>query len=455
MLNSFKGLTLFTIALVCRLPFLWAGYGKEFDAWSNALNARIISETGVYEVSRLPGHPLQEMLLSLLYPINHSYFVYNFLSALISALAVWAFYEILKLHRIPKAWYWALSFNFIPVFFIAGTYTIDYNFALAFILLAYRSLLLKQYVLAGLLIGLATGFRISSLGFALPFALMLGWRNWRPILRMGIVALLISALAYSLPFSEYGLAFLDFHKPPFPGWASVLYKLGLGILGLPLLIYFFISVPDFFRRKAQHFSPDHLQAINLPSFLILVIAMQLAVFMRLPFKAEFFIPAVPFILLFWATYTQESKARWIAYVSLFSLLFFGFDYKDEWRGARPTVGSMEFEAGGKTIYCSPLQGPLLIDQGKRKVRSQTVERSILALQDEVPALVIAGWYWPELVFKYRESQHIIDHYSSEEELDSARAAGLRILYLPEIGQQNVLMEGHSKAEEWGEALLEP
>ena len=77
MWTDLKGASLFAIALACRAPFLWAGYGKEFDAWSNALNARIIAETGIYEVSRLPGHPLQELLLSALWSQSNSYFVFN------------------------------------------------------------------------------------------------------------------------------------------------------------------------------------------------------------------------------------------------------------------------------------------------------------------------------------------------------------------------------------------
>lgn len=454
MWTDLKGASLFAIALACRAPFLWAGYGKEFDAWSNALNARIIAETGIYEVSRLPGHPLQELLLSALWSQSNSYFVFNALSALFSALAVWAFFEILKHHKIERAWYWAIAFNFIPVFFIAGTYTIDYNFALAFILMAYLALLRKQYILVGIFIGVATGFRISSLAFLMPFALLLGWK-WKALLKIGLSAGLPAALCFYLPYVTYGWAFLDFHKPPFPGWASVLYKLGIGIWGLPLLLFMVVSSVHLFRRPATVQKPSHFKGLNWSWFLVLVIALQLAVFLRLPFKAEFFIPALPFILIAWAAHNPANWARYAAYISMASCLFLGFDYKSPWRGAEPLDFHFTFEAGGKVIFCSPFQGPISIDQSKRRVRSETVLQSIEVLKTSRPSMVVAGWYWPEMVLRYPESNHLIEYYASEAEIDSAKIAGLRILYLPEIEDQNVLSEGHSKLEREGQALLSP
>jgi hypothetical protein len=455
MLKQYSGLALFLLALLCRLPFLDAGYGEEFDAWSNVLNARLIAETGVYEVSRLPGHPLQEILYTGLWSLNQSAFFFNLWTALISALAVWAFYQILLLHQVERLWQWTLAFNFIPVFFVASTSSIDYNFALAFILLAYRSLLKGQYLWVGIFIGLATGFRISSLGFIAPFIVLLGFRNWRSYFTIALGAGLLAMLAYSLPFIHYGWAFLDFHKPPFPSWASVLYKLSIGIWGFPFLLFIAAAIIRLFRGfEAKEMAP-HLKASRLLPFLVLVIALQLFVFLRLPFKAEFFIPAVPFVLILMAIYLPKGWSRWAAYSSLASLLIFGFDYENPWRGAEPGPAAFKFEAGGQTVFCDPVKGALRIDQEKRSVRSQTVDRSIEVLKKAPPSLVVAGWYWPELVFKYPLNHHLIDHYSSQAEIDSAREAGLRILYLPEIDAQNEIMEGHNLVHQNGQAVLSP
>src|SRR5580658_9230555 len=59
------GMTLLVLAvLLTRLPFLGAGYGVHADNWRIALAARHISETGVYEASRFPGYPIQEVVCS-------------------------------------------------------------------------------------------------------------------------------------------------------------------------------------------------------------------------------------------------------------------------------------------------------------------------------------------------------------------------------------------------------
>ena len=61
-----KQLLLFLLVLATRIPFLFYGYGVEEDSWGHVLNAALMNETGVYEISRLPGHPLYEALLVIL-----------------------------------------------------------------------------------------------------------------------------------------------------------------------------------------------------------------------------------------------------------------------------------------------------------------------------------------------------------------------------------------------------
>ncbi|MDZ7846272.1 MAG: hypothetical protein U5L96_05675 [Owenweeksia sp.] len=88
------------------LPFIGQGYGREEDAWAQVLNAQKIWETGVYEVSRLPGHPLYELLLSALWPL-HSPVFFNLLSTIATAGAVVIFYQIT--HRLkPQQSFFAL-----------------------------------------------------------------------------------------------------------------------------------------------------------------------------------------------------------------------------------------------------------------------------------------------------------------------------------------------------------
>lgn len=454
-LDRFPLITLFVISLLLRLAFLGEGYGKEFDAWSNALNAKTIAETGIYEVSRLPGHPIYESILAALWPLNHSYFFFNLLSALISSAAVVLIFAIAKELKLKQAFYWSLAFGFIPVFFIAGTYTIDYNFALFFILTAFLALLRRQYWWLGIALGLATGFRISSLGFLLPFTLWLGFKDFRSLIKMYFAAGLVSLLVFTPPLLTYGLSFLDFHKPPFPGWANVIYKVSIGIWGLPLSLFLIWQLSKIRSLKLTINWPDHLQGLSFHWGVIVILALQAAVFMRLPFKSEFFLAALPFIWFLFAGLAQDGQERFFLYAGMGSLLFFGLDYDNIYRGATPGKAVLRFEANGKSIFLSPFQGPLSLDQSKRRNKSITVEESMKVLAVSESSWLIAGWYWPELVLKLGDTDHLIDHYSTKQEILKAQEAGYPILYLPEINEQNQIIHQHPLADSLAKPLLSP
>jgi hypothetical protein len=80
---------LLSLIFVSRLPFIFNGYGSEEDAWGLILVARNIDLTGVYEVSRMPGHPLQELFLSGMW--NWPEWSLNLLTVMASTAGVYFF----------------------------------------------------------------------------------------------------------------------------------------------------------------------------------------------------------------------------------------------------------------------------------------------------------------------------------------------------------------------------
>lgn len=443
-------LVLFFGNLIVRLPFLWAGYGREEDAWAQALNARIIWETKVYEVSRLPGHPLYELLLAGLWPIHHSYLVFNAVTAIASSLSVVVFYTICRKLNLLRPFVLSVAISFIPAFFIAGTYTIDYNIGLLFVLLSFLQLLYKRYWLAGILIGIATGIRISHLGFLLPWAI-LAWsahRDFKPVLKMGIAAAAIAALAYALPIITYGMEFLDFHKPPFPGWASVLFKLSFGLWGIPLLVF----LAFFFIRninKPLDFWILRDYTIRLPKnffgALAIIFIMQMAVFMRLPFKSEFLIPFLPFAIIYLGALLKRRATVILAFCSVASCFLFGFDYNNAFRGSPPSPLALNFTAGGKEVFFDPIQGPAIIDHRKRLVKSALVSEVLSWMRTtRQPAYLIGGWYWPEIELKTNFATPVqTDYYATKQEIEEAIKAQKEIFYLPELNEVNTKIYGHN------------
>lgn len=446
---------LFGLSLLPRIPFLFAGYGREEDAWAQALNARIISETGVYEVSRLPGHPVYELLLAMIWPFNHQYWFFNSLSAIVSALSVLTFYKILRNYSIDHAFLTSLAFGFIPVFFIAGTYTIDYNFALLMILWSWLNLQNGRVWLAAICLGMATGFRISSLAFLIPLSLVSGTGNLRLHIRFWIISALVALICFAPPLLQYGLDFLDFHKPPFPGWASVIYKLSFGIWGIPLLLGIALLKIQWLRQgelialvKSQTEPRRFILAAAAAWMLCLV------VFARLPFKAEFFIPALPFTMLIIGYLASHRQMQLLTISAVLSCFLFGFDYANPWRGATPSAMAIEFSTGNKELYFDPLQGPALIDHSKRVNKSRLVSEVLDWSNRETDrSLVIAGWYWPEIEVRRSEKLPVkFDYYSTYQEIMTYHSLGYDVYYLPEINEVNHLINAHYLADSLGQVL---
>ena len=448
-----------------RLPFINAGYGREEDAWAQALNAQIISETGAYEVSRLPGHPLYELLLASLWPIEHSPWLFNLISVLASSLAVIYFYKICKKLNLMNALLLSIAFSFVPAFFIAGTYTIDYNVGLLFVLISFYQLLNDRYWLAGIFIGIATGIRISHLGFVLPWAILAFTRthSLKNVLKMGISAAVIGFISFLPPLLHYGLEFLDFHKPPYPGIAKVLYKMTVGLYGIPLLLFFAI----FFMlniRKPFSFWILHSYYSRLPKgffiSVLIIFVMQLVIFLRLPFKSEFFIPFLPFLLMYMGAIMERKYSIVLATASIASCLLLGFDYYNPYRGAPPSPLSIKFNISGKSLYFDAIQGPAVIDLKKRKVKTALVDNfETWANQQTQPVYVIAGWYWPEIEVRKNYSSSVeTDYYSTEEEILKAHSEGKAVFYLPEINEANAQINGHELADslgtQWTPALIQ-
>src|ERR1035438_8979204 len=88
-------LVLTAIIILSRIFFLNAGFGSEEDAWGVALTAKHIAQSGAYEASRLPGHPLQELFYASIINKTNALGM-NGITAIFSVLACVYFYLILK-----------------------------------------------------------------------------------------------------------------------------------------------------------------------------------------------------------------------------------------------------------------------------------------------------------------------------------------------------------------------
>lgn len=430
---------LFILALAARIPFLFAGYGVEEDSWGHVMVTAIVQETGIYEVSRLPGHPLYEGLLLVLWHV-HSPFLYNLPSALAGAAAVVVFYRLATFHKLNFPFFWSLAFCFVPVFFVSSTYTIDYSIALFFSLLAYEQALHNQPEAAGVWLAVATGFRITALGMLLPIALVLFGQKavsvsyairLRNAFKFALIALLIGAFIFLPVYLHYGISFFDFHRPPYPGFAEIIYKATIGVWGiigfstlLIIIVYLIIN-----RKR--------LITTEYKNIWLLVLAIYTIAYLRMPEKAAFFIPTTPFVLLYLGIQLPK-KWSYFAIISVgLSGWLLGLHTAGAQTGTPPTKLAIALNIAGQQLHFDPLRGIIPGDLAKRKSK----EVVCLNIAEKLkyiskPTVVIAGWWFAQLSVYQRDKiwnnkNVVLVYYESPAVLKRFVQRGYQLRYLPE------------------------
>src|SRR6185436_18878655 len=117
-------------------------------------------------------------------------------------------------------------FCFTPVFYIAGTYTIDFAWTIAFVMISFYYLLDQKLILSGIFIGLATGCRITSEVFLLPWAMLLYngldvSTTIKNVIRLSVPAVIIGVLWFIPAYMQYGTSFFDYSDQfPYPSAAK-------------------------------------------------------------------------------------------------------------------------------------------------------------------------------------------------------------------------------------------
>ncbi len=430
---------LFAIAFALRLPFLFYGYGVEEDSWGHVLNAAIMTETGVYEISRLPGHPLFEALLLILYKV-HSPFLYNLPAAIAGAYSVSVFYRIAQSQHIKLAFWWALAFSMVPVVFISSTYTIDYSIALLFILLAFEATLQQNEEKAGLWLAIAVAVRLTSLGMLLPLGYLF-FRDKRSekslalrlrrVVKLFFVTVFLSLIFYIPPINQYGSAFFNFHKPPYPDVVEAFYKMSIGVWGVLGMIAVAIMLVALLKKGVLKVSNASFTMLLL-TFFVYGFA-----YARMPEKAAFWLPVIPFFLLFAARNVSIKTSYFVIPFLVLSPFFFGINKTDKFTGASHSAFALTFGSSNGSLFIDPLQGPIFNDLSKRQNKlAATARIESQLIKQRQPTLVIAGWWFAMLEMDRRDgiwrNQNIqLVYYASPQELQTWQQQGYQLRYLPE------------------------
>ncbi len=150
------------LLVVVAVPFLVSGPGNDLDAANIFRSGRAFARHGSYWPSRAPGAPVHELIVGVLDLVGGP--LATNLASLAAAVALLIGLDrLLAGEGVGQIRLWAVALVAAnPWFVIAATSTIDYAFALAFVIWSAVCLRRGHPVIAGLLAAAAMGSRIST-----------------------------------------------------------------------------------------------------------------------------------------------------------------------------------------------------------------------------------------------------------------------------------------------------
>jgi hypothetical protein len=444
----FPFILLFIVVFISRLPFIYAGYGIEEDSWGIALAAFHTKFSGVYEPSRMPGHPTQELVYSALWGLGP--IIFNALSALFSAISVVLFSLILKHLNFKHFFIAALAFAFIPVYYISSTYTIDFVWTETLVLISLYLLLKDEFIFCGIFIGLAIGCRITSGAMLLPFMIII-WQqnnlkqNFIHLLKISIPLIVVTILMFLPIYLQFGWSFLMYYDQfAYPPISKVLYKMTLGVFGFIGVLSIVMGVFAIFQnRKKQIFGTLFQNQLD-KKILIANYAMLFLFtisYMRLPQKSGYMIPILPFVILLFGYYLNSKQFQYLCIAFIFSSFLCSINLTDKLRGASYSKCATIFTISGQELFFDPLSGPIFSDYSKRKQKLNYTDEVIeTAKTINKKTVIIAGWWYNqlmvEMINRNANKNVIYEGYIDSGKMNKYVSGGYEIYFLPEQNKYN-------------------
>ena len=438
---------LFTFLIfLSRIPFIFSGPGTDEDAWGVALYALNIFNTHEYEVSRFPGFPVHE-LVSVLF-IRGGPIALNILTAIMSAAAALMFVCALQEMRLRFPYLAGLAFAFTSIVYVHSSESIDYMWAMAFIMASFWLLLKEKLALSALMLALAAGCRITSLAMLLSFGVLLIddgkdlGSNIKRMIRYAFVTGVFSVLIYSPVLFTYGLSFFTFYDlSGYPSISKVLYKISLGVWGITgIIALLYGTVVLLFppaAKTGKYLLPRTINEKHVISWLV-AMDMAILIFVRFPYEAGYLIPLIPFTILVFGKYLYDRAFIYFSLLLILSPFFIGISASHRPDSPKPSALSAHISIFSFDVNLDFLHGQLFTEQ---KSRRQT-EAFANAVVDESQylsdsSLVLCGWWYNKVKYQYerlplekKNTKVTWAHYLNKDQLIAYIQARYNIFYLP-------------------------
>jgi len=349
---------------------------------------------------------------------------------------------------------------------------------------------LGRHALAGLLLGLAIGSRITSAVFALPLAIMAYVPGPSPLARklrgpllVVMLATLVGALCFLPAYRTDGLGFLGYYEHAGGHSRGVAYFLsGLmhlfplpiapllvagqatvgvwGMLGSVALVVALLAAGvraarGMLAHEAQPERAENSAALpRVPALYVaswwVAVVLVVWLYLRLPDDEGYLVPMVPFTILIIATWLSPRAFRLLCVALLAAPFVLGVDSVPPKKGIAPLTRSSlatRFTLGGRGRFVlDPARGPLRMDLDKRAAAARAVAAArvtwtALPRRSVVIAGVLAfglGDQEPE-----RSHPHRTEDILAESDVRALIAQGVPVFYLPGAPERTERFFGYS------------
>ncbi len=455
------------IVLISRLSFISAGYGADVDAWRVVAVARDMTETGDFVYSRVPGHPLHELICTLIWDKGPLWM--NGFTAVMSVIAAVFFMLILNRLGFKNIFLPALAFAFTPVIFINSVNALEHIWALAFIMGSMYFAIDNKPLAAGILLGLADGCRLPSILLLVPFALILYFNSGKKLktfMQFAAAVFGVTLILFLPLFLKFDL--FNVYKGSYPDVIYIAFRMFIatwGFIGLAAILTV-CAVEFIYRIKSRNDNASHISKKDryFDASLWAGIILFAISFLLLPHKAAYLIPTVPLVLILLGKFLNPRLFNAVCISLVISPFLLGVNRTD--LDVLPDFSqySARFTTKGGEIVFDLLNGPVLSEHSKRlnqleftaKIISETgrLERkSVVVVGESFPLIdvtlphnhqgdvIIQG----NTIYEYFLDSSKVKRYSTGE---------FDIYYLPNIDEYNLELHSLDLKDHGAKNLLE-
>ena len=291
------------LAFCIYIPFIFLGYGSDYDSYNVVWAGKNFVETLDYVPSRVPGFFVYEFITFFLNLIGGSILT-NLASLVMSIIILKNFMQFCKDNEVPQYRLLTLIFMLHPYYLVNSTCTMDYLFSFGFAFLGLVKLNDHKFVSAGLLLALGIGSRLTTVLVVGTFLLwiFIVQKDYRgKVILAGFITAITAFLFYipSLDFAEWNIAYFspsvgtDIFWTPILRIGRFVYKTIYFWSPVVIIIMVWGIIRLFFYRTLW---TDLVNKNLIKASITLIFVIQLF-YMYLPTEPAYMIPTIPFWLI--------------------------------------------------------------------------------------------------------------------------------------------------------------